>query len=186
VIAFSRRVRLILVVVASIDLAVFSQHSLLVVLAQAIGTVLILIGLLSTYRPSSVIGLLLTATASASAMDLPSLLEVGQILTAIGCLAIPIFVLTWLALSAEEGESTDVFLLKRPAIIALTFALICLFSAPVVVLVMSLLAPTISTRTTPMTEIAIMLIVTVVGAIALTRQMPTKTTVSETREQTQG
>ncbi|MFH1579395.1 MAG: hypothetical protein ABIE25_04470 [Thermoplasmatota archaeon] len=185
-IAFSRRVRLILVVVASIDLAVFSEHSFLVVLAQAMGTVLILLGLQSTYRPSALVGLLLTATASASAIDLPSLLEVGQIITAIGSLAIPMFVLTWLALSAEEGESTDVILLKRPAIVALTFALICLFSAPAVILVMSLLAPTTAMRLTPMTEISIMLIVTVVGAIALTRRVPETTTISETREQTQG
>jgi uncharacterized membrane protein YqjE len=96
------------------------------------------------------------------------------------------FVLTWLALSAEEGESTDVLLLKRPAIIAVIFALICLFSAPVVILVMSLLAPTTSMRITPMTEIAIILIVTVVGAIALTRRVPETTPISETREQTQG
>jgi hypothetical protein len=186
VIAFSRRVRLILVLVASIDLVVFSQHSILVILAQAIGTALILLGLLSSYRPSSIIGLLLTATASASAIDLPSLLEVGQIITAIASLAIPMFMLTWLALSAEEGESTDVLLLKRPALIALTFALICLFSAPIVTLVMSLLAPTASVRITPITEIAIILIVTVVGAIALTRRVPETTTVSEAKEQTQG
>jgi hypothetical protein len=176
---------LILVVVASIDLAVFSEHSFLVVLAQAMGTVLILLGLQSTYRASALVGLLLTATASASAIDLPSLLEVGQIITAIGSLAIPMFVLTWLALSAEEGESADVLLLKRPAIIAVTFALICLFSAPVVILVMSLLAPTTSMRITPMTEIAIILIVTVVGAIALTRRVPETTKVPGAREQTQ-
>ena len=185
-IAFSRRVRLILVVVASADLLVFSQHGILVILAQAIGTVLILLGLLSSYRPSSLVGLLLTATASASAIDLPSLLEVGQIFTAIVSLAIPMFVLTWLALSAEEGESTDVLLLKRPAMIALTFAIVCLFSAPVVILVMSLIAPTTSIRLTPMTEIAIMLIATVVGAIALTRRAPRTTTIAEVQERIQG
>jgi len=185
-IAFSRRVRLILALVASIDLAVFSQHSLLVILAQAIGAALILLGLLSSYRPSSIIGLLLMATASASAIDLPSLLEVSQIFTAIVSLAIPMFVLTWLALSAEEGESTEVLLLKRPAIIALTFALICLFSAPVVTLVMSLLAPTASVRVTPITEIAIILVATVVGSIALTRRVPETATVLEAREETQG
>jgi hypothetical protein len=186
VIFFSRRIRLLMAIVAVVDLAVFSQHSIIVILAQAIGAALILLGTFYDYRPSSLTGLLIVATASASAIDLPSLLEVGQILTAIVSLAIPMFVLTWLALSAEEGESTDVLLLKRPAIIALTFALICLFSAPVVILVMSLLAPTTSTRVTPMTEIAIMLIVTVVGAIALTRRVPETATVSEAREQTQG
>jgi hypothetical protein len=73
-------------------------------------------------------------------------------------------------LSAEEGESTDVLLLKRPATTALVFALVCLFSAPIVVLVMSLLAPTISTRITPTTEMAIILIATTVGTIVLTRR----------------
>jgi hypothetical protein len=183
---FSRRVRLLIAIAAVVDLAVFSQHSILVILAQAIGAALILLGMSYDYRPSSLTGLLIVATASAAAIELPSLLEVGQILTAIVSLAIPMFMLTWLALSAEEGESKDVLLLKRPAIIALTFALICLFSAPIVILVMSLLAPTTATRTTPITEIAIILIVTVAGAIALTRRVPETSAVSEGREQTQG
>jgi hypothetical protein len=156
-------------IVAVVDLAVFSQHSVLVILAQAIGAALILLGMFYDYRPSSLTGLLIVATASAAAIELPSLLEVGQILTAIVSLAIPTFVLTWLALSAEEGESTDVLLLKRPATTALAFALMCLFSAPIVILVMSLLAPTISTRITPITEMAIILTATIVGTIVLTR-----------------
>ena len=166
---FSRRVRLLMAIVAVVDLAVFSQHSILVILAQAIGAALILLGMFYDYRPSSLTGLLIVATASAAAIELPSLLEVGQILTAIVSLAIPTFVLTWLALSAEEGESTDVLLLKRPATTALVFALVCLFSAPIVILVMSLLAPTISTRITPITEMAIILTATIVGTIVLTR-----------------
>jgi len=156
-------------IVAVVDLAVFSQHGILVILAQAIGAALILLGMFYDYRPSSLTGLLIVATASAAAIELPSLLEVGQILTAIVSLAIPTFVLTWLALSAEEGESTDVLLLKRPATTALVFALVCLFSAPIVILVMSLLAPTISTRITPITEMAIILTATIVGTIVLTR-----------------
>ncbi|MBU0624668.1 MAG: hypothetical protein KJ672_07465, partial [Candidatus Thermoplasmatota archaeon] len=116
-IIFSRRVRLLMAIVAVVDLAVFSQHSILVILAQVVGAALILLGMLYDYRPSSLTGLLIVATASAAAIELPSLLEVGQILTAIVSLAIPMFVLTWLALSAEEGESTDVLLLKRPAIV---------------------------------------------------------------------
>ncbi len=183
-IIFSRKVRLLMAIVAVVDLAVFSQHSVLVILAQAIGAALILLGMFYDYRPSSLTGLLIVATASAAAIELPSLLEVGQIVTAIVSLAIPMFVLTWLALSAQEGESTDVLLLKRPATIALTYALICLFSAPIVILLMSLLAPTTATRTTPITEIAIVLIVTVGGAIALTWRVP-ETTVSEARGQTE-
>ena len=166
---FSRRVRVLMAIVAVVDLAVFSQHGILVILAQAIGAALILLGMFYDYRPSSLTGLLIVATASAAAIELPSLLEVGQILTAIVSLAIPTFVLTWLALSAEEGESTDVLLLKRPATTALVFALVCLFSAPIVILVMSLLAPTISTRITPITEMAIILTATIVGTIVLTR-----------------
>jgi hypothetical protein len=149
------------------------------------GTVLILMGLQSFYRPSSLVGLLLIATASASAIELPSLLEVGQIITAILSLAIPIFVLTWLALSAEEEESRSVILLKRPAIVALTYAIVCLISAPVVILVVSLITPTTSMRMSPTTEIAIMLIVTVVGAMALTRRKPETATTQESPEHTQ-
>lgn len=157
-------------IVAVVDLVVFSQHSILVILAQAIGAALILLGMFYNYRPSSLTGLLIVATASAAAIELPSLLEVSQILTAVMSLAIPTFVLTWLALSAEEGESTDVLLLKKPATIALVFALACLFSAPIVVLVMSLLTPTMSTRITPTAEIAITLVATIVGTIVLTRR----------------
>jgi hypothetical protein len=185
VIAISRGVRLILVIAASVDLVLFSQHGLLVIIAQAMGTVLIMLGLQSSYRPASLLGLLLVATASASAIELPSLLEVGQIITGLVSLAIPMLVLTWLALSAEEGESADVLLLKRPAIIAITFTLICLFSAPLVILVVSLFAPTTSMRITPMTEIAIILIVTVGGAVALTRRVPDIERIPETKEQAQ-
>jgi hypothetical protein len=164
---------------------IFSQHSILVILAQAMGAVLMVLGLLSSYRPSSLVGLLLTATGSASAIDLPSLLEIGQIITAIASLAIPMFILTWVALSAEEGETTDVLLLKRPAIIAVVYAMICLLSAPLVILVTSLLAPTTSMRVTSMTEIAVILIVTVAGAIALTRRVPETARIPEIREQAQ-
>ncbi|MCX6658650.1 MAG: hypothetical protein NTY62_08225 [Euryarchaeota archaeon] len=181
---FSRSVRLLMAIVAVIDLAIFSQHSILVILTQAIGAALVLLGMLYDYRPSSLTGLLIVATASAAAIELPSLLEVGQILTAIVSLAIPAFVLTWLALSAEEGESTDVLLLKRPATTALVFALVCLFSAPIVVLVMSLLAPTISTRITPTTEMAIILIATTVGTIVLTRRASAAATLPATKEGT--
>jgi len=182
VIFFSRRVRLLMAIVAVIDLAVFSQHSILVILAQAIGAALILVGIFYDYRPSSLTGLLIVATASAAAIELPSLLEVGQILTAIVSLAVPTFVLTWLALSAEEGESTDVLLLKKPATTAMVFAVVCLFSAPIVVLVMSLLAPTISARITPTTEIAIILIATTVGTIVLTRRASTAARLPGTQE----
>ena len=183
-IIFSRRVRFLMAIVAVVDLVVFSQHSILVILAQVIGAALILLGMLYDYRPSSLTGLLIVATASAAAIELPSLLEVGQIFTAIVSLAVPTFVLTWLALSAEEGESTDVLLLKRPATTALVFAVVCLFSAPIVVLVMSLLAPTISTRITPTTEIAIILIATTVGTIVLTRRAPAAARLPGTQEGT--
>jgi hypothetical protein len=184
VIVFSRRVRLLMATVAVVDLAVFSQHSILVILAQAIGAALILLGMFYDYRPSSLTGLLIVATASAAAIELPSLLEVGQILTAILSLAVPAFVLTWLALSAEEGESTDVLLLKRPATTALVFALVCLFSVPIVVLVMSLLAPTMSTRITPTTEMAIILIATTMGTIVLTRRASAAARLPGTQEGT--
>jgi len=184
VIFFSRRVRLLMAIVAVVDLVVFSQHSILIILAQAIGAALILLGIFYDYRPSSLTGMLIVATASAAAIELPSLLEVGQILTAIVSLAIPMFVLTWLALSAEEGESTDVLLLKKPATTALVFALVCLFSAPIVVLVMSLLAPTISTRITPTTEMAIILIATTVGTIVLTRRASAAARLPVTQEGT--
>jgi hypothetical protein len=184
VIFFSRRVRLLMAVVAVVDLAVFSQHSILVILAQAIGAALILLGMFYDYRPSSLTGLLIVSTASAAAIELPSLLEVSQILTAIVSLAIPTFVLTWLALSAEEGESTDVLLLKKPATTALIFALVCLFSAPIVVLIMSLLAPTVSTRATPTTEMAIILIATTVGTIVLTRRTSVAVKLPGTQEGT--
>ena len=167
---FSRRFRLLMAIVAVSDLVVFSQHSILVILAQAIGAALILLGIVYNYRPSSLTGLLIVATASAAAIELPSLLGVGQLLTAIVSLAIPTFVLTWLALSAEEGASTNVLLLKRPATTALVFALVSLSSAPIMVLIMSLLTPTMSTRITPTAEIAITLVATIVGTIVLTRR----------------
>lgn len=163
---------MILVIAVAADIMVFSRISALPLIATAAGTAMILLGIEYSYRPASLAGLLAVVIAAASSVEIPTLLELGMILTALIALLIPVLLLIWLALSAEEGEEQQVSLMTKPGAISLGYALACLWAVPIALLIVSLLTPTLSMRITIITEAAIILIATIAGGILLTRRRP--------------
>lgn len=168
----SLRTRIVLLLLVTVDLMIFSRITLLPLIAMAIGAATILLGIVSSYRIASVIGLLVVVTTAAASIEIPSLLELGAILTAIIALILPVLVLIWLALSVEEGERQQASVRKVPAGVALAYALVCVWSAPLAVLVLSLFAPTVSMRVDILAEISIMLVATIGGGVLLLRRKP--------------
>jgi hypothetical protein len=71
-----------------------------------------------------------------------------------------------LALASEEPEHR-MPILRRPLLISLGFAMLCAWAIPIVSLLISLFSATLSIRLDSMTEAAIMLLVTIAGAILL-------------------
>jgi len=163
---------MILVVAVAADIMIFSRITTLPLIAIAVGTAMVLLGIEYSYRVASFAGLLVVAATGGASVEITSLLELDTILTAMIGLLIPILVLVWLALSAEEGERQQVSVMKRPAAISLGYAFFCVWSVPIVILIMSLLIPTISMRITTITEAAIILIATIAGGVLLTRRKP--------------
>ena len=168
----SLRARIVLLLLVTADLMIFSRITLLPLIAMAIGAATILLGIVSSYRITSVIGLLVVMTTAAASIEIPSLLELGAIVTAIIALLLPVLTLIWLALSVEEGEKQQVSVRKIPAGVALAYALVCVWSAPLAVLVLSLFAPTVSMRVDILAEISIMLVATIGGGVLLLRRKP--------------
>jgi hypothetical protein len=80
--------------------------------------------------------------------------------------------LIWIALSAEEGDTQSVAVVTRSAGLSVAYALICIWSAPLTILVVSLFTPTIAMSTSTLAEIAIMLVVTIAGAVVALRRKP--------------
>jgi len=169
-IVISLRTRIVLLLLVTADLMVFSRITLLPLIAMAIGAATIVLGIVSLYRIASVLGLLVVISTAAASIEIPSLLELGAILTAIVALLLPIMTIIWLALSVEEGENQQVSFRRRPGAIALIFALMCVWSAPLVILILSFFAPTVSTRVGTLTEISILLVVTIAGAMLMFRR----------------
>ena len=168
----SLRMRIVLLLLVTADLMVFSRITLLPLIAMAIGAATILLGIVSSYRIASMIGLLVVMTTAAASIEIPSLLEFGAIMTAIIALLLPVLTLIWLALSVEEGERQQASVRKVPAGVALAYALVCVWSAPLAVLVLSLFAPTVSMRVDILAEISIMLVAAIGGGVLLLRRKP--------------
>jgi len=173
-IVISLRTRILLLLLVTADLMVFSRITLLPLIAMAIGSATIILGIVSMYRIASVFGLLVVIATAAASIEIPSLLELGAILTAIVALLLPIMTIIWLALSVEEGESQQVSFRKRPGAIALLFALLCIWSAPLLILVLSFFAPSVSMRLDTLAEISILLVATIVGSVLMFRRRPTQ------------
>lgn len=171
----SLRTRILLLVLVTADLMVFSRITLLPLIAIAIGAATIILGIVSLYRIASVFGLLVVITSAAASIEIPSLLELGAILTAIIALLLPIITMIWLALSVEEGENQQVSFRRRPGAIALAFALVCIWSVPLFTLILSIFAPTVSARMDTLTEISILWVVTIAGAVFMLRRRPSLT-----------
>lgn len=171
-ITLSKGARMILVVAAAADIMVFSRITTLPLIAIVVGTAMALLGIEYSYRPASFAGLLVMAMTGAASIEITSFLELDAVLTAMIGLLIPVLVLAWLALSAEEGERQQVSVMKKPAAISLGYVFTCLWSVPIVIFIMSLLIPTTSMRITMIAEVAIITIVTIAGGLFLARRRP--------------
>ena len=163
-----RSVRFGMLIVAIIDLLIFANANPMTILAVGVGTVVLLMGMAYNYRPAAVLGMLITVIGATSAIQVATLLEVGSMMTAILGLLIPTSILIWLALSSDEGEDLDVHPASRSMWINAAFMLGCLLSAPVVVVIVSLLAPGVSMRMTAVSEIAILLVTAAILGTAIT------------------
>lgn len=171
-IVVSLRTRIVLLLLITADLMAFSRITLLPLIAITIGAAAVMLGIVSSYRIASVLGMLVVIVTAAASVEIASLLELNAILTAIVALLLPIMILIWLALSAEEGERQQVLFRRKPGVIALAFGVICIWSAPLTMLTISFFAPAVAMRADILTEISIMLVVTIAGAIVLLRRKP--------------
>ncbi len=158
-----------LVIIAIVDLALFSTITILTVLAYVIGALGIALGSRYSYRNASVLGLLITGTAAAASMNFTTVLDMGPLLAAISGLMIPMFVLAWAALAPSGDMIPSTPHARRGITLSVVFAGVVIASEPVATFFLSLLLPSLTTRFTTVSEVAIMLVVLTASGIFLTR-----------------
>ncbi len=171
-ITVSRWLRIAVIILATADLMAFSRLTIFPLLGVIIGIVAMFLGLVYTYRPASVVGMLVVAIAASASISIPSLLTIGDLLTAIVGLLFPLLMLIWIALSAEEGDNQQVAVLRKAVYISVGYSLICLWSAPIAVLVISLFSPTIAMSISTLGEIAIIMVATIISSLIVLRRKP--------------
>lgn len=153
-------------------LMIFSRLTILSLAAVVIGVFTMFLGLEFSYRPASVIGLLVVAVTASASITIPSLATIGALLTAMIGLLLPLLMLIWIALSAEEGDKQEVTVVKKSAVLSVLYAIICLWSAPLAILVISFFAPTVAMSASTLAEISIVMVVTIGGALLVLRRKP--------------
>jgi hypothetical protein len=151
---------------------VFSRITVLPLISIAIGVVVIFLGLEFAYRPASVAGLLVVAITASASITIPSLVTIGEIIKAIIGLLVPLLMLIWIALSAEEGDAQTVAVVKKAAWISVGYALICIWSVPMTILVVSLFSPTIAIGVSTLAETSIILVATIAGGMLVLQRKP--------------
>lgn len=166
----SKITTIILVVIAMIDLALFSNMTILTLVAYLIGVLGMTLGIQFSYRSASVFGLFIIGTAAAASMEFATVLQVSPLLAAISGLMIPMFVLTWTAFSVNEQGHQDIGSSRRGIAASVFYAGVVLASAPVISFFMSFLLPTVTTRFSTVTEISIMMVVLITSGILLTTE----------------
>ena len=167
-----KHLRMLIVVIAVVDILVFSKASWLILLAMGVGATTILMGILFAYRPASAIGAVIIAIGAASSIEIPNLTGVSTLLTAIFGLLIPLFILVPVATSIEQGELRSSVLKRKPAILSALYLLGCVFSVPITVFLLSLFSPELSTRSSTTTETAILLLIAITGAVIVAGKDP--------------
>jgi hypothetical protein len=160
-----------LVIIAVIDLALFSNMTVFGLIAYVIGALGLALGILYSYKPSAIVGLLLTGVAGAASMEFTSLLDTGPLFAAIVGLMIPMFVITWIALSLHEESSRETWPARKTVSVSVLYAGLVLVSTPLISLLLSLFVPSVTTRFTTVTEAAILFVVLTVSAVILTGGM---------------
>ncbi|MGQ9588214.1 MAG: hypothetical protein ACUVT7_07535 [Thermoplasmata archaeon] len=170
--ALSRYARVTIVLAAVVVLALFSGISLLKLSAMAVGTAMVFLGIAYYYRAAAAIGLLILSATAAASVQVSTLLEVDELLTAAIGLLTPVSILAGVALTVEEERLVEEAVGKRPIAIASIYGLACLFSVPIAVLIISAIHPGVSTRTETMAEAAIVLMTATIGGVLITVKGP--------------
>jgi len=163
-------------------ISVFMRATPFTLIALVLGGALIVLGSLYSYRPGAMIGLIIVAMNAASSIQLDSLLEVSTVLTAILGLLVPLFLLALYTLGTEQGNLLPISVRGKPVVSMLLFCFACILSAPVVIGLMSLIIPTITTQLSVTAETATLLLTTSVGCIYMTRRTHAKTTIGQVVE----
>lgn len=160
-------VKTAIVVAAVVDMLVFSHLTFAVLVISAIGVAMMLIGLFFSYRPAAILGMLVVTICAAAAMEIATLLTVGNILSALAGLVLPASVLAWLALSAEEHVVIDLPLARKAAALTAGYAAFCVVSVAIFAFVFGLVSPTLPATITVVTESAVMLVSATLVGLAL-------------------
>lgn len=180
----SKEVRITGVALAVLDMIIFSRITASLIFVAGAGTALIVLGISYTNRLSAFGGLVMVVGAVAASVQITTLLLMSEVLTALLGLLLPTLVLAFLSLSANE-ETFEASLQARPTVLSLAFAMLCLWSVPIVSMAVGLLLPTVTMRITETAEISIVMITLVAGALLLTRQQPSTISVALVRDKDQ-
>lgn len=164
------RAALALVVVA--DMLAFSRATLVTLVVSSLGTAMIMIGLYFAYRPAAALGMLVVVATAASSMEFVSILTVGELLSASLGLLLPACLLAWLSLTAEDEGAIEPSMARMPALLTALYALICVLSAPVFLLLLGLVSPTMSATISTVTESALMLVTAALVGLAFASRAP--------------
>jgi hypothetical protein len=163
--------KIVLAIVAIIVLMLFSQIETSTLLGMIVAAALMVLGLVSYSRTTCVIGMMIASGSAAASLGQQSLTVVGNLLnTAIGLL-VPIYLLAWIALSAED-EPRPIVIRRSPALLTAIYATACLLSVGVVALILGVIVPAVSIGMSALMEIAIVLLTTTVGITILTYRNP--------------
>ena len=167
-----RNARIIMGLAAIAVILMFSEMSAATLFATVVGAGLIMLGLVTFYRPASVIGLMITAAAGAISNNPGSLTSIPPVLNVVFGLLLPLYVLAWVSLSSGSEVPSELRIRSRASAFTILFMLVCALSVPVTALALGLFSPRFSMSMSVLTEIAVILGVTTTGIIVLTAQTP--------------
>jgi hypothetical protein len=167
-----RNARIIMSLAAIAVMLMFSEMRAATLFATIAGAVLVMLGLVTFYRPASVIGLMITAAAEAISNNPGSLTSISSVLNAVFGLLLPLYVLAWVSLSSGSEVPSELRTRSRASAITILFMLACALSVPVTALALGLVSPRFSMSISMLTEIAVVLGVATTGIILLTAQTP--------------
>jgi hypothetical protein len=163
--------RIVIAIAAVIVLMMFSQIGTSTLLGMLVAAALIVLGLVSYSRPTCVVGMMLVSGSAAASIGQQSLTVVGNLLNMALGLFVPIYLLAWIALSAEE-EHMQILVRKGPALVTAIYATVCLLSVGVSAFILGVVAPAVSIGMSALMEIAIVLLTVTLGITVLTFRNP--------------
>jgi hypothetical protein len=164
--------KVVLTVIAIVDLLAFSSVTTGTMIAFMVSTALIVLGIGSMYRPSAIVGFAIAAIAATISIEIDTMTVLGTVLTATIGLFVPITVLGWIALSAEQTEQHLISLRGRETISTILYAASVLVAVPIVAVLAGALSPGLSASISLLMETAIMLMAATVLGIILTSREP--------------